>query len=59
MYRANDVRILGGVENTASFVCPCCSNEVELRAASATFAALAATVLDRLDGGAAEQPLEQ
>ena len=102
MYRANDVRILGGVENMASFVCPCCHADVELlppcapersiwaagverlasipmqpaiaRAAedgrpvvvgdpdgtvSATFAALAADVLGRLDGGTGEQPLEQ
>ena len=102
MYRANDVRILGGIENMATFICPCCANEVELfppcapdrsiwstgverlasipmqpaiaragedgrpvvvsdrdGAASATFAALAATVVDRLRGGAGEQPLEQ
>ena len=104
MYRANDVPILGGVENMAMFVCPCCGNEVELLppcapersiwstgverlasipmqpaiaragedgrpvvvsdadgAASATFRALAARVLDRLDGGtgAGEEPLEQ
>ena len=102
MYRANDVRILGGIENMASFVCPCCDNEVELfppcaedrsiwatgverlasipmrpaiarggedgtpvvvsdpdGATSATFAALAATVRDRLRRGPGEQPLEQ
>lgn len=102
MYRANDVRVLGGVENMATFLCPCCGSEVELLppcapersiwsagverlasipmrpaiaragedgrpvvvgdpdgAASAAFAALGSAVVDRLGGGAREQPLEQ
>jgi ATP-binding protein involved in chromosome partitioning len=30
MYRESGVRILGGVENMAGLVCPCCANEVEV-----------------------------
>ena len=30
MYRANGVPILGGVENMAGLLCPCCGNEVEV-----------------------------
>ena len=30
MYRANGVPILGGVENMAGFVCPCCGTETDL-----------------------------
>jgi ATP-binding protein involved in chromosome partitioning len=30
MYRANDVRIVGGVENMSALICPCCGTAVEV-----------------------------
>lgn len=30
MYRTNDVPILGGIENMAGLVCPCCGNHVDV-----------------------------
>ena len=48
MYRANGVRILGGVENMAGLLCPCCGNEIEVFPACAADRSIWATGVERL-----------
>jgi ATP-binding protein involved in chromosome partitioning len=48
MYRANGVPILGGIENMASLICPCCGNEVELFPPCAPDRSIWAAGVDRL-----------
>ena len=48
MYRTNGVPILGGIENMAGLVCPCCGNEVDVFPPCPPERAIWATGVERL-----------